>query len=548
MLLRRKEKESCDVLVIGSGGAGLRTAIAARFRNTDVLLVSKTKIGSNSNTYMSKAVISATGWGASDDDENTHIADTVRGGRFLNDQSMVARMAQRAHSEIAFLKGCGVNFDMDAGKLRLIQLAGHRFSRHVYGVNWCGSDLVWPLKRRAMETGVRLAERVFVTRLVAHEDRISGATGITANGNFVTIQAKVVVLATGGYAQIYLNTNNAPGITGDGQAMAYDLGIPLKDMEFVQFYPTAGGKRGNIQIFYEKVLSQTGVVLRNGQGKNILEHHGIADPTRVARDRLAQLIIQEIGQKAPPDQGVFIDMEALSKETARKLSTNLPSSWWRGKKVFQVTPTAHFCMGGIVTDHCGETPLKGLFAVGEVASGVHGANRLGGNALAEIFAMGSWVGEKAAERAVDVEANIAPESAFEEERSRLEGAYTSQGSRPKQLIDGLKRLMWHNVGVIRCESGLEKALKHLREPCPRVIVSSPADLIRLLVFQNMRCVAEMVCRAALERTESRGAHFRSDYPAENNRAWVKNIFLRKSGSGMSVESKSIGLDLVELEV
>jgi succinate dehydrogenase/fumarate reductase flavoprotein subunit len=547
MLVRSQEKLSCDVLVIGGGGAGLRSAIAAKFHNADVILATKTKIGPCSNTYISKAVIAATGWGTADDDENVHIADTVRGGRFLNDQSMVAKMAERTHSEITFLKDCGVCFDLHAGAPRLTRAAGHQYSRHVYGVNWIGSDLVLPLKHRAKQIGVRFAEQVFVTRLMAAENRIGGAAGITSDGRFITIHAKVVVLATGGYAQIYLNTNNVPGITGDGQALAYNLGIPLKDMEFVQFYPTAAGKRGSRLILYEKMLAQSGVVLCDGQGENILMRHGITDPTKVTRDRLAQLIANEIKQGASPDQEVFMDMVALSEETARQMAPILPSKWWKGQKVFKVTPTAHFCMGGIVTNQYGETPLKGMFAVGEATAGVHGANRLGGNALAEIFTMGSWVGKMAAERTMNIGTAIVPKNAFEKERSRLEGAYSNQGLSAKQLIYELKQMMWNKVGVIREESGLEEVLEHLREPLPRVAVSSPTDLIRLMEFQNMRCVAKMVCRAALERTESRGSHLRSDYPAEDNRLWLKNIVLRKSNSGVNVEANPVRLDLVKLE-
>ena len=548
MLLKPRENLSCDVLVIGGGGAGLRSAIAARLRQADVLLASKTNIGRGCNTYLSKAVIAATGWGTPDDGERVHIEDTIRGGCFLNDQSMVAKVAERSHAEINFLRDCGVNFARDAGRLRLIKIAGHRHLRHVYGANWRGSDLVLPLRRRAEAVGVRFAEQVFVTRLIAAEDRICGAAGITAGGRFLAVHAKAVVLATGGYAQIYLNTNNAPGITGDGQALAYDLEIPLKDMEFVQFYPTAAGKRGSRLILYENMLAQPGVALRNERGESIFERHGIADPTSVTRDRLAQLISHETRQGTSSDQGVFMDMEALSEERARQLSSILPSSWWKGEKVFKVAPTAHFCMGGIVTDPCGETPLKGLFAVGEATAGAHGANRLGGNALAEIFTMGSRVGEKAAERAMGIGSAITPEDAFEKEQSQLEGTYSNHGLRTKQLIDELKLLMWDKVGVIRRESGLAAALKRLGEPWPRVAVTNPVDLIRLLEFQNMRCVAGMVCRAALERTESRGAHFRSDYPAEDNRTWLKNIVLRKTDSGMSVEARPVRLDLVELEV
>ncbi len=547
MLLESQETLSCDVLVIGGGGAGLRSAIAAGLNNADVLLVSKSRIGHATNTYISKAVIAASGWGTPDDNENVHTVDTVKGGRFLNDQSMVANMAERAHSEITFLKDCGVDFDMNHDKHRVIRIAGHRYPRHVYGTNWRGSDLVLPLKRRAESLGVRFAEHVFVTRLIATEDRICGIVGITTDGRFIAIHAKSVVLATGGYAQIYFNTNNASGITGDGQALAYDLGIPLKDMEFVQFYPTATGKRGISLILYEKMFGQRVAVLRDWQGEDILHRHGITDPTKVTRDRLAQLIFNEIRQGTPPNQGVFMDMSALTEKTARQMSPILPPGWWKGQKTFKVTPTAHFCMGGIVTDPHGETRVKGLFAVGEAAAGVHGANRLGGNALAEIFAMGSWVGEKAAERIRDSRTAVIPGNALKKERSRLEGAFSNQGVSTKQLILELKQLMWDKAGVIRGENGLGEALEHLRKPFPRVTVLNPTDLIRRLAFQNMRCVAKMVCRSALERTESRGSHFRTDCPGEDNLRWLKNIVLRKSEAGMSVEAKPVNLDLVALD-
>jgi succinate dehydrogenase/fumarate reductase flavoprotein subunit len=547
MRVRSQEKLSCEVLVIGGGGAGLRSAIAARLHNADVILASKTRIGPSSNTYISKAIIAATGWGTPDDDENVHLADTVEGGRFLNDQAMVAKVAQRTHAEISFLKECGVAFGLHAGKLRVLKTPGHRYSRHVHGANWCGRDLAIPLKRRAKHVGVRFAEHVYVTRLIEKENQICGAAGITPDGRFFAIHAKAVVLATGGFAQIYLNTNNVPGITGDGQALAYDAGIPLKDMEFVQFYPTATGRRGSRLMLYEQLLAQPGVALRNERGENILKRHGIADPTQVTRDRLAQLVTNEISQGASPDQQVFMDVEALSEEMARPLSSILPSRWWKGQKVFRVMPTTHFCMGGIVTDQNGETPLKGLFAVGEAAAGVHGANRLGGNALAEIFTMGSVVGEAAAARSGNLAAASVSDKAFDAERSRLEGAYSNQGSSVRQLIKNLKQLMWAKVGVIREEKGLLEALEHLRQPCPRVAVSSPTDLIRLLEFRNMRCVAQMVCRSALERTESRGSHFRSDYPSENNREWLKNVVLRKSDSAIKLKSKPVMLDLVRMD-
>ena len=546
MLVKTKEQLKCDVLVIGGGGAGLRAAIAARLKGVDVLIVSKAKVGPISNTYISKAVIASTGWGQPEDDENAHIADTVMGGRFLNDQSMVANVTKRIHSEISFLKECGVLFETRGDKPRVIKTPGHQYPRHVHGVNWVGSDLVMPLNHRAEQLGVRILEHVFVSRLIADGKRVDGATGITADGRFLCIHAKAVVLATGGYAQIFMNTNNVPGITGDGQALAYDLGLPLKDMEFVQFYPTATGKRGTRILLYERMLSQPGVLLRNRQGTNILQTHGIADPSKITRDRLAQLICQEMKGVDLPDQEVLMDMEALPEENARGLANLLPARWWSGQKTFKVAPTVHFCMGGIVTGQYGETSLKGLFAIGEVAAGVHGANRLGGNALAEIFTMGAWGGEMAAQCAKDTGAPSISKNTFEEERCRFENVYSGQGINVKQLTNELKTLMWTKAGVMRHHHDLRHALDQLGEASSQVTVTSPMDLIRYLELENMRCVAKMVCRAAFERTESRGSHFRQDYPTEDNQKWLRNIVLRKSDSGMSLEKIPVRLERVAM--
>jgi len=312
MLEKRQEKLSCDVLVIGGCGAGLRSAIAARMSDADVLLASKTRLGPGSNTYISKAVIASSGYGTPDDNEIAHIEDTVKGGCYLNDQAMVTRVAERAHSEITFLQECGVHFATQEGKPRVIKIPGHRYPRHVHGEQWIGSELVGPLKRRATKLGVRFEEQLFITRLIKRKNRICGAAGIKSDGRFFAIHARVVVLATGGYAQIYLNTNNVPGITGDGQALTYHLGLPLKDMEFVQFYPTASGKRGGRLILYERVLAQPGVALCNDQGQNILERHGIADATQVTRDRLARIVTQEISKGESEDRGVFLDLRALT--------------------------------------------------------------------------------------------------------------------------------------------------------------------------------------------------------------------------------------------
>ena len=539
--LKNSEALKCGVLVIGGGGAGLRAAVAAKMAGADVLLASKAGIGRNCNTYISKAIVASAGWGASEDDETEHAKDTLRGGCFLNDRSLVARMTRRARAEIAFLKDCGVRFGMRGDALRVIKVPGHSHPRHVHGENWTGSDLVLPLKRFAEKIGVRFAERVFITRLAGNEGRICGAAGVSSAGVFLEIHASAVILATGGYAQIYANTNNAPGITGDGQALAFHAGADLKDMEFVQFYPTAMGRTASRLLLYESLLTQPGVNLRNRRGENVLERNAISDPSEITRDRMAQIVTAEIEQSDSPDGGVLMDTQGLSPEAAKKLSSVLPSKWWQGKKAYPVAPTAHFCMGGIAVDENGETRAKGLFAVGEAAAGVHGANRLGGNALAEIFAMGSWVGEWAAERAKK-SAPPAPASMFDEEKNRLESLFSEQGASVKESMNTLKRLMQEKAGVIRRGPALADAVNRLRQPLPQIAITNPARLFRYLEFQNMRLVSELVCLAALERAESRGAHFREDYPHEDNRQWSKNIVLNKSETGTRMRFEPASTD------
>ena len=552
MKFNMAEAVSCDVLVIGAGGAGLRTAIAAASNGAKVVVVSKAKIGRATNTYLSKSVIAASGWGHPDDSAAVHAHDTVEGGRFLNDPAIVARITRQAKTEVAFLQDCGVRFDMEKDRPKLMQTPGHHYARHVYGINWVGRDLVFPLKRHTTKVGVKFMPHVFITRLHVSNNRIGGASGISRKGQIIVFKAPAVALATGGYAHIYLNTNNAPGITGDGQALAYEAGIVLKDMEFVQFYPTARGRRGSRLLLYEKMLAQKGVGIKTSGDEDILKRYGISDPMTVTRDQLAQLMIKATrgidscsGESKEGrmyerlesgSEDLWMDVSSLTDEKARMLTPLLPKAYWKGQKRFKVTPTTHFCMGGVVIDDCGRTSVDGLFAVGEVTAGAHGANRLGGNALAEIFTMGSMVGEIAGKFALQTAALVSIKDRCEVEKQRLQKLFYTRGAHPGQLIEELKAVMWDKVGIIREKNELEAALDHICGEWPQAAITAPGHLITYLEFENMRLVAEMVSRAALARSESRGSHFRTDFPFEDNDNWLKNIVINKGSSGMKLVS------------
>ncbi len=550
MQFRDSDTVSCDVLIIGGGGTGLRAAIEARERGADVLVVSKSRVGYGTNTYVSKAAFSATGWGDPQDGPDVHLKDTVIGGRFLNDQKLVAVMAQEAGSQIPFLEKYGVNFSKKEGKIRVVRAAGHSFARHVHAERRVGSELIHPLKAYAKGMGVRFGDRVFMTRLFHSGGRIAGASGVTEDGIFKIFAAKCVILATGGFANIYLHTNNAPGITGDGQALAFELGLPIKDMEFVQFYPTATGKLGRSILLYEVFVLGAGAKLKNARGEDIVGKHALSDPMVLTRDRLARAIMREIAEGLDVEGGVIMDLSPIPEAKMAKLHPLLPSKRSVDRKAFVVSPTAHFCMGGVIIDKNAKTSVPGLFAAGEVGAGIHGANRLAGNALSEVFTMGYIAGRRASLKAKEVGTEEMPQDEIAAEKDRLESLLIHGGQTPKTLSRLLKEVMWQKSGIVRHRDSLEEALQRIeafRSPDSKSQVTKWAQLIRYLEFQNMLLISEMVCRAALFRTESRGSHYRRDYPEEDNNNWLKNIVLRKADSGMRLESVPVSLDVVAPE-
>ena len=542
------DRISCDVLVIGGGGAGLRAAIEARHAGADVLLVSKAKVGYANNTYIAKAIIAASGWGDPRDGGRVHLEDTVKGGRFLNDPELVSAMVEEAKSEISFLEKCGVAFRKKEGRFKTDYIAGHSFPRHVSGEHRTGSDLTLPLKQHAEKIGVRFADRVFITRLFSSGDRVAAASGVSHDGRFLVFTAGSVILATGGFGQMYLHTNNAAGITGDGHALALHLGLPLKDMEFVQFYPTATGKLGNRLILYEALVLGEGASLKNRKGEDIILKHGLKDPMRLTRDRLAQAIMRELLGGNDVDGGVIMDLSSISEERLAPLTSLLPSAWHADQKTLIVSPTTHFCMGGIMINKNAETPLTGLFAAGETTAGVHGANRLGGNALCEVFTFGGIAGKRAAARAEELGCVNAPVEMIEHEKVRLEFRFGGNGAESKVLSRSLKKVMWLKAGILRDPEGLSEALEtisDIRSGAVEASIGKISDLVRCLELENMLLLSEVVCRAALLRTESRGSHYRTDCPDEDNAHWLKNIVAKKDEAGIRLETvpnlKSISL-------
>ncbi len=536
----------CDVLVIGGGGAALRAAIACRETGADVLVVSKTRVGFGNNTYLSKASWAVPGLGDPKDSHRVHVRDTLLGGRFLNDERMVEQVARGTERLIPFMEKCGVRFATKDGHIAFEHAPGHTYSRHVRGENRTGSDLIRPIKAYARRLGVRFLDRVFITRLIRRGDRVAAATGITQDGGFYSIGFRCAILATGGYARIYLHTNNAPGIQGDGQTIAFELGVPLKDMEFVQFYPTGLGKGGGRLLLYEGLIFLAGARLKNAAGEDILIKHGLDGPVKLTRDRLSRAVMEEIRKGLGVDGGVIMDLAGIPKERAANLYPLLPAGWSPSVKELVVSPTAHFCMGGVVADSEAKTSVAGLFAAGEVCAGAHGANRLAGNALSEIFVMGEVAGTNAGLKAKETAPQQVPEREVREERMLLESLFSDTGEDAKECCRSLQSVMWKKAGIIRTADSLTEALDRieaLQAMSKKCRAENPLQIMKRLDLQNMLQVSRMVCKAALHRAESRGAHYRSDCPEEKNPEWQKNILIRKEqGREMSLEAVGTGYE------
>jgi succinate dehydrogenase/fumarate reductase flavoprotein subunit len=318
-------------------------------------------------------------------------------------------------------------------------------------------------------------------------------------------------------------------------------------MEFVQYYPTASGKRGNNLLLYEGFLFN-GAMLKNAEDENILDKHGLNDPQKITRDLLAQTIFKEIRSGLARENGLLMDLSGVSSDRMDQLKPMLPKGAYDRRECI-VSPTTHHSMGGIVIDSTARTAIYGLYAAGEVCGGMHGANRLAGNALAEVFAMGGIAGRNAAIYTRETESINVPENQIEDEKERLESHFSQTGEDSISLTKSLKKMMWLRAGIVRSQDDLEKALTQIEEfksESRKCRIETPRDLISNIGLRNMMLLSEMVCRSALLRTETRGSHCRSDYPHEDNDNWLKNIIIRKVNNEMLIDMKPVQLEYVSL--
>ncbi len=540
MELETTQRINTDVLVVGGGAAGLRAAIAARKYGLNVVLTSESPAGFRNNTAISKATFAATGiWKEPGDSPEVHLKDIIAAGRFINDQRLVATMTCAVKQQVYDLMEFGVNFRRRDGELLVGQAPGHTYRRHISAEAYRGINITRPMRQYAASIGIQFIEGILVTKLLRAEDTAVGVLGIDDKGQVFVVSAKSTILATGGAGKIYLRTNNAIGLTGDGYALAYEVGAVLRDMEFVQFYPTAWGKEGSKMCPYEWLLP-IGATIRNSSGEDILKRHGIDNVASVTRDVLTRTIVEEIVDGRGIKGNVVFDFTTIPEEKAQRLYRSGLMSKEGNLGKIPVAPTVHFFMGGIKINESSETGINRLYAAGEACGGIHGANRLAGNAISETLVFGTIAGNQAAASAAKMEQIPTPRSEVTAEVERLKELASGSGQESlEQLGQSLKQTMWDKVGVIRDRQNLESAQKEilaLREQLAAVSLTDHRQLPLAIKLGNMLTVSEMVCRAALMRTESRGAHYRTDYPEEDNEQWLKTIEISRESGEMVLKA------------
>jgi fumarate reductase (CoM/CoB) subunit A len=511
--MRADDTVECHVLVIGSGGAGVRAAIEAE-QYGDTVLVSKSLAGKGGCTPMAEG-----GYNAALRESDScvlHKEDTIRGGAYLNDQELVDILVKEAPERFLELVRWGAVFDRTVeGEFAQRSFGGQKIARTCYAGDRTGHEMMMTLLERLRAGNVTVLQEVSVIDLLRRENRVVGAVCLNRNGGLMALQADSTIIATGGASRIFdISTNSATG-TGDGFALGYRAGAELIDMEMVQFHPTGAvypyDARG--RLITEAVRGEGGVLL-NSKGERFMERY---DPERMelsTRDVVARSIAREIAEgRGTPRGGVWLDVTHLPPEQIEdKLPLMLEQFLAFGidirKERMEVSPTAHHFMGGLrITPTC-ETTVPGLYACGEAAGGVHGANRLGGNSLAETQVFGKRAGE-AAGRAPS--RGIRIDTRQLERYRRMMDEFRSGGVNPVTITRKLQEAMWNGAGIARNARDLETTLVDVEKLSKKkLLAQSPENLAECFTVQNMCLVASLVVRSALLRGESRGAHVRTD--------------------------------------
>ena len=533
---------STDVLIIGSGGAGSRAAIEVDDAGLKATIVSKGLSFRSGCTGMAEGGYNAVFKTVDKDDSiDAHMHDTLKGGSYLNDKRLVEILVNESPKRLIDLENYGALFDrQESGQIDQRPFGGQTYRRTCYQGDRTGAELLNALKEVIIKRDIQCIEEVMITSLVTDNDQVIGATGLNLkDSSLIYFQAKSVILASGGAGQLYPVTSNTFQKNGDGFAIAYRAGANLVDMEQIQFHPTGmvapESKKG---VLVTEAVRAEGGKLINSEGERFMSRYAPEKMELATRDVVARSIYQEIIEGRGTEKGgVYLDISHLDDDYIdEKLETMVLQFENVGVDIkhepIEVAPTAHHFMGGVKIDTDASTSLENLFGAGEVCGGVHGANRLGGNALADTQVFGKIAGESASKAAKDTELKTNDDQ-VKGEASRIESLIKEGSIKPQDFKNNLKRLMWEKVAIVRDEKTLNEALKELldmKDDLENLDVSDRTqyntDLVTALEVINMFEICILSVKSAILRRESRGAHFRSDFP-ESDDEWKKSIVMNK---------------------
>ena len=557
-------KRSCDVLIIGGGSAGLRAAIEAHDAGANVLIISKVERG-DPHTVLARGGINAA-LGTMDPEDNwmIHAVDTLREGEFLADYEKVEVLCKNAPDAVNELVNWGARFHREEnGKLTQRFFGAHTYRRTVFYEDWTGQEIIRVLLDQVIQREIEIVDNVYVAKLLKSTnvgekgeatEEVNGAYGIDfKKKEIVRFECKSLILATGGYTRVYaVSSSRIFENYGEGVALGYESGVDLVDMEMVQFHPTG-------MVWPEKALGTLateairgeGGILLNSKGERYMKNYYPERMELGPRDVVARATFNEIvAGRGTPHGGVWLDVTHLSKE---KIMDRLPTMYEQFKNIdgidiskekMEVGPTAHYSMGGVVVDMNCRTKVRGLFAVGEVISQIHGANRLGGNSLLDTVVFGKIAGAEAARFANEVRERqkTGPSllrSKINDQVGFDDGIFVVK--EPITFRNEIQELMKYNAGIIREETKLQNGLKRILElksefySKDNILEEFKIDNDNVALTMQVKSsliVCEAIIRCALMRQESRGAHYRSDFPKTDDEKWKVNIYCRNEGRNM----------------
>jgi len=535
-----------DVLIVGAGCAGMRAAIEAFDAGADVALLSKIH-PVRSHSGAAEGGINAALGNASEDDPEKHAFDTVKGSDYLGDQDAIQILCDEAPDDVYQLEHWGAVFSRtEDGRIAQRPFGAAGAPRTAYAADITGHVLVHVLYEQVMKREIPAYEEYFAWKLVMNDDRCQGVIAWDLlNGGLKSIGAKTVILATGGAGRLYVGTTNAYSCTGDGMALALDVGVPLKDMEMMQFHPTTLSPTG---VLITEGTRGEGAYLLNSEGERFLKRYAPNAMELASRDVISRAEQTEIDEGRGVDGNVLLDLRHLGPDRIleRLHGTRELSMTFAGVdpiyEPIPVRPGAHYHMGGVDTDVWGLTNVEGLYAAGECACvSVHGANRLGGNALMETITYGKRAGRHAAEWALaNTTVEVPPSTEADAERELKQLLARTQGERPWKIRDELAQTMHENFGVFRREDQMERQgeiVAALRERFERVVVEDKGqvfnnDLTQALELGFLLELAQCMVVAGIARKESRGAHARpSDFPDRDDEHYMKHTLVMLDDDG-----------------